>query len=298
MKIAFRFLGIFALILVAVAGGFVLKGGRGLRQPREVALRPLTVVTDSPALVRGEHLARVIMKCVDCHGSDFGGMDPMADAGPLGIVRGPNLTAGEGGVIARYDDAALARAIRHGVKFDGTPILIMPAGAYLTASDPDVAAVVAYLRSLPRVDRVIPQSNITALGRFLYGVGQFPIVEADLVDHSVEPLPPMVAAPTIEYGKYLADIGGCTGCHGPGLSGGKIPGTPPDWKPATNISPEGLKGWTEADFVRALKEGVRPNGTPIDTLMPWRVTRRMDSTEMRAVWLFVQSMPPKAYGGR
>ena len=148
------------------------------------------------------------------------------------------------------------------------------------------------------MDRTIPASRIKPLGRLLYAAGQFPIVTADLVDHAAPPAPDHQPAVTVEYGRYLANIGGCIGCHGPGLSGGKIPGGDPAWRPATNISPEGLKGWTELDFVNALKTGIRPNGIPIDTLMPWRLAGQMDSTEMGAVWRFVQSVPPKPWGGR
>jgi mono/diheme cytochrome c family protein len=39
---------------------------------------------------------------------------------------------------------------------------------------------------------------------------------------------------TVEYGRYLA--AGCVGCHGAGYSGGKIPGTPPDFLPTANLT--------------------------------------------------------------
>ena len=35
--------------------------------------------------------------------------------------------------------------------------------------------------------------------------------------------------PTAEYGGYLAMVAGCKGCHGPGLSGGKIAAGDPAW---------------------------------------------------------------------
>ena len=93
-------------------------------------------------------------------------------------------------------------------------------------------------------------------------------------------------------------MGGCTGCHGPTLSGGHIPGTPPSWKPASNLTPRGIGSWTEADFTRALREGVRPNGTPIDTLMPWRLTRQMSDDEIRGLYAFLKTVPAKEFGGR
>ncbi len=291
-------LGLLVAALITAAGGLLLMAHHGLTKTRDIPLRSVTVASDSQTIARGHHLATVIMKCPDCHGTDFGGRAPFADAGPLGVINAPNLTSGPGGQFSGYDDATIARTIRHGIKRDGSPILIMPADAYLTTSDADMAAVIAYLRSAAPVGRVIPPSRIKLLGRFLYAAGQFPIVTADLIDHDTPPAADQVPNATAEYGRYLANIGGCTGCHGPGLSGGKIPGTPPDWRPATNISPDGLKGWSELDFIKALKTGVRPNGVPIDTQMPWRLAGQMDSTELRAVWLFLQSMPPKPFGGR
>ena len=104
------------------------------------------------------------------------------------------------------------------------------------------------------------------------------------------------AEPTARYGAYLA--AGCTGCHGPGDSGGKIPGTPPDWKPAANITPAGIGHYTEADFIRALREGRRPNGAPIDSLMPWRLTREMTDVELRALYAYLRTVPARPYGNR
>ncbi len=298
LKTALKVLGGLVAILLVAVGGLLAKAGADLTKIRDVPIRPIAVVSDSATIARGRHLATAIMKCSDCHGPDFGGRPGFVDAGPLGAVNTSNLTKGQGGQLGGYDDATLARTIRHAIRRDGSPILIMPAESFLTTSDADVAAVIAYLRSIPPVDRVIPPSRIKPLGRLLYALGQLSIVPADLVDHASPPAPDHRPEVTVEYGRYLADIGGCTGCHGPGLSGGKIPGGAPDWRPATNISSEGLKGWTEADFITALKTGVRPNGVPIDTLMPWRFAGQMDSTEFRAVWRFLQSVPPKSYGGR
>ncbi len=285
------------VIVVVVVGGLLLKANSGLNRVRDIPAPPITITSDSATITRGHHLATAIMKCTDCHGPDLGGK-MMADAGPLGIVYATNLTKGQGGVISHYDDATIARAIRHAITAAGRPIHIMPANNYIVTSDQDVAAVIAYVRSVAPVDRTLPVTNVKLLGRLLYAAGRFPIIEADRLNHATAPSPAMEPAPTLEYGRYLGGIGGCTGCHGPGLSGGKIPGTPPDWKPAANITPEGLTGWTEEDFTKALRTGIRKNGTPIDTIMPWKYTAMMDSTEFRALWLYLQSVPPKAYGGR
>src|SRR6185369_12648665 len=104
---------------------------------------------------------------------------------------------------------------------------------------------------------------------------------------------------TVEYGRYMVSVAGCYGCHGDGLSGGKIPGTPPEFKPPANITPKGIGHYTEADFFTALREGKRPGGTPLDTnYMPVRWTRLMTDDETRAIFAFLKTVPPKEYGGR
>src|SRR6185436_2451970 len=136
--------GLIGLLLV-LGGGLWVKGTIGLLKVRDLPRRPITVVSDSATIARGKHLALSIIKCVACHGHDLGGR-LMADAGPLGIIYGTNLTKGVGGKGGQYDDAAIARAIRHGVTIAGRPIHIMPAETYSTASDRDVGAVIAYVR--------------------------------------------------------------------------------------------------------------------------------------------------------
>jgi hypothetical protein len=80
------------------------------------------------------------------------------------------------------------------------------------------------------------------------------------------------------------------GCHGPQLQGGRIPGTPPEVKPAADISPAALADWTQDDFTRALREGIRKNGTPIDPFMPWAMTKQMTDDEIAALWLYLRQV--------
>jgi len=104
--------------------------------------------------------------------------------------------------------------------------------------------------------------------------------------------------PTAAYGRYLANVAGCHGCHGYGLSGGRVAG-PPGLPPARNLTRDvatGLAAWTEADFTRAMREGRRPDGAPIDGFMPWRQFRRMTDDELHALWLYLRSAPPRAFG--
>jgi Cytochrome C oxidase, cbb3-type, subunit III len=99
------------------------------------------------------------------------------------------------------------------------------------------------------------------------------------------------------FGRYLADVSGCHGCHGFGLSGGRVAG-PDDLPLASNLTPAGLGTWSEADFVRAIREGRWPDGTAINEFMPWRSYCSMSDDELRALWAYLRSVPPRASGGK
>ncbi len=286
-----------ALLLVSAGAVYGVSAYR-LSRTFEVSDSNPTIPSDSVTIERGRHLVTAITMCVDCHGDDLGGKLAI-DAGPVGKAISANLTRGRGGIGSDRTDSDLVRAIRHGVRPDGTPLRFMPSSDYSALSDDDVAAVVAYVRSVPPVDRVNPPSEVGPLGRLLFVAGKLPLLsEAELVTHDVAARQAPSAGVTVEYGRYLAAIGGCQGCHGTTLSGGQVPGTPPSFKPASNITPTGIGSWSEADFFRALRDGKRPGGTSIDPFMPVKYTKNMTDDEIRAVYLFLKTVPPEEYGNR
>jgi hypothetical protein len=74
---------------------------------------------------------------------------------------------------------------------------------------------------------------------------------------------------------------------------------PPDLPPVSNLTPDsatGLAEWTEADLARALRAGRRPDGRAIDGFMPWRTFAEMTDDEIRALWLYLRSVPPRPFG--
>ena len=79
------------------------------------------------------------------------------------LLNAPNLTRGAGGVAAGYsDDAAWVRAIRHGLNPQGRALVIMPSEVFYFLSDEDLGALVAYVKSLPPVERsfAAPQPSV------------------------------------------------------------------------------------------------------------------------------------------
>ena len=288
--------GIFGTILVAL---LVIYAVSELRIRKRYDIQPPTIaISTDPATIAEGHRLAVTRGCTDCHGPNLEGR-VFIDAMPMATLIASNLTRGEGGVGNAYGEVDLIRAIRHGVKPDGRPTLFMPAHEFNPMSDTDLAKLIAYIRSLPAVDNVLPDNTVGPLGRALFLAGQVPLLPAEMIDHDAPRAPAVPAGPTAEYGKYLAV--GCTGCHGEGYSGGAIPGTPPGFPIAANITPDDVSGigrWTEADFTRALREGKRPNGDTINSIMPWRGTSQMTDDEIRALWLFLRTTTPRPHGNR
>ena len=164
-------------------------------------------------------------------------------------------------------------------------------------SGEDLGALIAYLKTVPAVDNELPGHTLRPLGRALFLAGQLPLLPAELIDHDAPRPTAPLAGVTAEYGGYLA--AGCIGCHGPGYSGGPIPGGPPDWLPAANLTPGGdLVNWTEVDFIAAFRTGIKPNGQPFDVNMPYKAVGQMTDDELKAVFLFLNSLPVRETGNR
>lgn len=219
-----------------------------------------------------------------------------ADLGLVGVVAGPNLTRGRGGVGGDLTDTDWVRAIRHGVRRDGTSMVVMPSEVYAHLSDADVGAIIAYLKRLPPVDREVPRTRFGPIGRALLSAGRLNILVAPKTPTGAAHADAMPAA-TAEYGKYLADVSGCHGCHGYGLSGGRVAG-PASLPLASNLTVAGIGSWTEPDFERALREGVRPDGSALNEFMPWQVYRRMSDEDLQALWLYLRSVPARESGNK
>lgn len=287
--------GLLAVVVLAGAGLYTWSNGE-LAATVPLPTHEFTARSDSAAVPRGEHLVRSLAKCVDCHSNDLGGMAVIEDPA-FAVLYGPNLTTGRGGMLAGYSDAALERAIRHGIARDGRRLMVMPSAEYQFLSDDDVGAIIAYLRTVAPVDRDPVETKVGPIARALYFKGDLPLFSTIGVRHAEESVPAVPADSTEAYGKYLGDIG-CSGCHGATYGGGKIPGTPPDWPPPANLTPTGIGHYTYADFRKALTEGVRPDGSAINPFMPVAATKQMSEVEFVAIWKYLRTLEPKEFGSR
>ncbi len=292
MRKVFKWIGIVlgslvGLILI-VALTLFLMGSARLNKTYVVPPSNLTIPTDAASIARGQHIAETL--CEGCHGADLSGINNWFAAGPLGTVDSANLTSGKGGVGQTFTDEDFVRAIRHGIDPKSKPTF-MPAvvsTAYL--SDEDLADIIAYVKSVPPVDHITNGKHFTPLAKMMLAAGMIGKLPAEEVSHAVHvtaPAPGVTAA----YGAYLVDTHDCHVCHGQNMNGGKFPD--PTIKLITpNLTQGGdLSTWTEADFVNTLKTGVTPHGHPLSDNMPWKEFRHMTDDELKAIWMYLQSLP-------
>jgi mono/diheme cytochrome c family protein len=104
-------------------------------------------------------------------------------------------------------------------------------------------------------------------------------------------------------GQYLAKAAGCVGCHteekksAVSFAGGRALKTPFGTFYGPNITPHpqsGLGAWTEADFVRAMRLGKRPDGAHYFPAFPYPSFTLIADVDLRDLWAFLRSLPPNA----
>lgn len=292
-----------ALVVVAAAAAVVGAQLAERKSQRHVSviLQPVTwastvAAPDAPTLARGKYLFNS-RGCAECHGVNGGGREFINDGKGLRL-KSPNISPGQGSVVTGYTPEDWERTVRHGVKPDGRPVFIMPSEDYNQFTQDDLGALVAYVRHLPPVSGSAAKVELPLPMQVMYGFGAIEDA-AQKIDHSLPPPQPIAEGVTAAHGAYVANM--CIGCHGVGLSGGKIPGTPPDWAPAANLTPgagSALVRYPDAaQFVAMLRSGKRPDGTAI-TVMPFESLGKLSDVDAQAVYAYLKTVPAKASGQR
>jgi mono/diheme cytochrome c family protein len=249
---------------------------------------------------RGEYLVRGPMGCGNCH-TPLGPEGPVAgqelagrlvDDNPAFTAFAPNITPG--GPVAAWSDEDLARAIREGLRPDGSLIgPPMPFAMYRGISDADLAAVVAFLRTLPAVENETPASTYRIPLPPAYGP---PVGSVTAPERAV----------TAEYGGYMANaITHCMECHTPmgpqgpmldtGLGQGGFEFHGP-WgvSIAANLTSgeDGLAGYSDDEIKAMITQGRRPDGTAMLPPMPYGYLARMTPGDLDAIVLYLRALPP------
>jgi cytochrome c553 len=263
---------------------------------------------DPKLIERGAYLMNSIVACGNCHSQRGEKGMVLADKGLSGgfvfdekpfKAFASNITPDAETGIGKWTDAQLIRAIREGIRPDGSLIgPPMPFEAYRHMSDDDVRAIVAWLKAQPPVKNAVPKSEYRIKLPPAWG----------------PPIKDKVAAPSrkdpVKYGAYLAGpLGHCMECHTPwtekgpdmkrlGAGGNPFPG-PWGMAVSRNLTPHetGLKGWTDAEIARAIREGKRRDGSPLMPPMAFDWYRNIDDADMKALVAYLKSLKPLPMGG-
>lgn len=292
MKRFFKWFGIVLGSLVGVlliAGmAFYIAGTMRLNKTYDFPPSNLTLPTDAESMEIGKH--RVESLCSGCHGEDLGGITNWFDSPPLGTIDSANLTAGEGGVGQEYTTEDYVRAIRHGVNAQGKPIFMPAVASTAYISDEELAAIIAYIKTLPPVDHQTNGQKFSPVARIMVGAGVLGKLPAESVSHETNVSAPPVGV-SAEYGEYLVNTHDCHLCHGPNMNGGPFP-DPTIKKISPNLTPGGeLAFWTEEQFINTIRTGTTPSGHQLDAkLMPWDSYKNFYDDELKAIWLYFQSL--------
>jgi mono/diheme cytochrome c family protein len=253
-------------------------------------------------LERGRYLVESVVACGNCHTPQGpnGPLPGKALAGGLPFdeavfnAYSSNITPDAETGIGKWTDAQITLAVREGRRPDGSLIgPPMPFERYRGISDNDMAAIVAYLRSVPAVKNKVAKSEYRM------------------------PLPPAWGPPvgkvadvspgdTLAWGRYLAGpLGHCIECHstpGPqgapdvekGLGAGGMQFRGP-WgmSVAPNITPTGLKAYSDAALKMVITTGMRPDGSRLKPPMGTGYYARMSAPDLDALVAYLRSLPAK-----
>ena len=218
-----------------------------------------------------------ILGCVSCHGEGLSGR-MMFDGGPLGQVWAPNLNA----LAAQASDQQLAQAIRQGIGHDGRALFVMPSPMYSRLSDGEVAALIAWIRALPRRGEPVSPNQWGPLGRVVLALGKLPSAVDRIEEYRVRQ--PFDTGPEHQAGRRLA-ANICSECHGPDLGGGQ----PTPDQPAPGLSIVGA--YDPEQFTRLLRTGVSPSGRDLGLMRGIAVndTTHLADAEIAQLYSYLRS---------
>ena len=249
----------------------------------------IEIPDDSISIAHGERIY-TIRGCVDCHGSNLGGK--IIQSGLLtGIITASNLSPSPASPIYDYSSEDLVRVIREGVKPTGKSVIMMPSHKFQVIHKTDIESLIAYIRSVEPVDRRLPSTSLNLPVRFYYFVNRnLTLFPASMIKRPVEFPEEDEPLSRIEKGAYIASS--CVGCHGHHLDGGPVPGAPPTWPIAPDLTTSGVAGsWTKEEFVRSLREGISADGRHLDErYMPWQAFGQLTDEEFDLLWNYMQTL--------
>ncbi|MCG2617573.1 cytochrome c [Terrimonas sp. NA20] len=265
----------------------------------------ITASDDSTIIARGKSLVFGAAHCADCH--SLSNADSLFEAGqevpmgggfvfdlPFGKIYAANISTDIETGIGKYTDKDIARALRYGVKPDGT--IVYPFMPFNNMSDDDLKAIISYLKAQKPVRNKVPDHELNVMGNILKAFLIKPVGPEGTPEKSVQP------DSSAAYGQYLASVvANCKGCHTERGPTGDFIGVPFSGASAmeevggsfippnlTTDPGSRIYTWTEQNFITRFRMGRLQKGSP----MPWPSYKRMGDMELKAIYRFLKTLPP------
>ena len=205
------------IVMIALAAAGVSACDRKPHDSPKVTPAPVVlaydgaIANDPAALVKhGARLSKVL-GCRGCHGDTLQG-EKFADEPGFGAIHAPNLTL----AMQTYDAAAIEGALREGRRPDGSEMWAMPSEMYTHLTAPDMAALVAYLKSLKPAGKVMPPKRIEAGWRAEIASGKYKAAPGYIAEE--KGIAPIDLGPKHARARMIA-MTACTECHAAKLEG-------------------------------------------------------------------------------
>lgn len=261
------------------------------------------VVSDAPPQVidRGRELVKGLAACGFCHGENPTASSILAGGRVLedryGRVHAPNITPARSG-IGEWSDDTIVRAIRASINANDEWLSSEMHRGYEWMADEDVLAIVAYLRTLPAVEKTVERRTLGFVDRNTKGLFD---VRREVKGY----VPSIDRKASAEYGQYLTDhVARCGGCHNSPWSlireeeylvGGKTIRSDLGEKVAPAITSStvyGLGEWNEQAIVHYLKTGETRDGNIVDAnFCPVGFFRNASDEDLLAIARYLKSVP-------
>lgn len=263
---------------------------------------------------RGEYLAAA-GNCLSCHTT----VDDRPFAGglefvtPFGTIYSTNITPDPQTGIGQWTLEDFTRAMRHGEAPDGTHLYpVFPYTYFAKASDEDIAAIYAYLRTIAPVTYTPPENELGFPYSQRWALGLWKAMYHD--DSPFEAQPEQSAE--WNRGAYLVEgLGHCSMCHTPrnflgaidsslAMTGGsylaRVEGKLSAWSaPNLTAAKAGLAMWTVDDVTDYLKLGVSHRAGVFGPMNEVVVnsTRHLSREDVRAMAVYLRSLPANGQDG-
>lgn len=228
--------------------------------------------------------------------------------GPFGTVYSTNITPDTKTGIGAWTDEQIITAVRLGRRPNGERILpIHPFTSFNGMAEEDLRALVAFLRTVPPVDRPNTPKKITM------PMFESIFLPAWLMTFAAKETPPPAAPVSgVARGEYLVRaVGHCGECHTPRSAmtmavdnsrflAGNPKKTGPEGQASANITPDkptGIGDWTEEQIVTYLGTGNRPDGDVADGLMGEMIQgtltgyKDVTKADLQAIARYLKSIP-------